>query len=427
MSFGGLFITNRGRALQAKAQTGVQLNFTKLAVGDGQLSGQSISDLTELIHQIKTLELNKFKTLPGGKAVVGGVLSNQDIVTGFYWRELGVFAQDPDLGEILYCYGNAGDLAEYIPAPGGAEILEKQVDVITLVGNASNVSASIEQSLVYITQGEKGEPGGVASLDDTGKVPAEQLPVIEVPVTSVNSKTGDVVLSAEDVGAETPAGAEAKADAALAAANQYTDQEVGAVAQAQASHEADNTAHVTKDGTIQTGLNAEMVGGLLVSSLQEGKWQKLEEIVLSVDTQQIDITVPEGYQEIRIIGRNLRATTASKVSLRMTLNNDSTGGAYLLTKSTETAWDSRTAPEVEFSYAIGASDEANSHSIDLMLNHLQSTTDMKTIYGVQLMVGSYIVVSYARWNNLSKVTVINLYTSAGYPMSAGCIFEVWGR
>lgn len=151
MSFRLIAFTNRGRALQAKAQAGAQLNFTRIAVGDGQLSGQAIADLTALLHEVKSITLNKFKVLPGGKAVVGGVLSNQDIETGFWWRELGLFAQDPDLGEILYCYGNAGELAEYIPSPGGAEILEKQVDIVSVIGNAQNVSASIEQSLVYAT------------------------------------------------------------------------------------------------------------------------------------------------------------------------------------------------------------------------------------------------------------------------------------
>lgn len=154
MSFGVIQFTNRGRALQAKAQAGAQLNFTRIAVGDGQLAGQSISDLTALIHLVKSLTINKFKTMPGGKAAAGGVLSNQDIVTGFWWREIGLFAMDPDLGEILYCYGNAGELAEYIPSPGGAEILEKQVDIITIVGNAGSISATIEQSLVYASAQE---------------------------------------------------------------------------------------------------------------------------------------------------------------------------------------------------------------------------------------------------------------------------------
>ncbi len=154
MSFGGIYFTNRGRALQAKATAGAQLQFTRLAVGDGNIGGQAIDELTALVNEVKSIPITKIKVIPEGKAVVGGILSNQDIITGFYWRELGLFAMDPDIGEILYCYGNAGELAEYIPSPGGAEILEKHVDIVSIVGNAEDVSAVIDQSLVFATHEE---------------------------------------------------------------------------------------------------------------------------------------------------------------------------------------------------------------------------------------------------------------------------------
>ena len=32
-------------------------------------------------------------------------------------------------GEVLYCYGNCGDLAEWIPPSGGATIVEKTIDL----------------------------------------------------------------------------------------------------------------------------------------------------------------------------------------------------------------------------------------------------------------------------------------------------------
>ena len=155
MSFGGgVLFTNRGRALQAKAQTGVQLNFTRFGIGDGELSGQDISELIALIHEVKTLTITSLKVLTGGKATVKGILTNQGLATGFYWRELGLFAMDPDLGEILYCYGNAGALAEYIPADSGSEILEKQVSIVSIIGNAANVSATIDESLLFVTAQE---------------------------------------------------------------------------------------------------------------------------------------------------------------------------------------------------------------------------------------------------------------------------------
>lgn len=172
-AFGGLFITNKGRALQAKSQAGIQLNFTRIGIGDGSLSGQSISDLNALISEKKSLSITKCKVQSVTNAVVGAVLSNQDMATGFYFREIGVFAQDPDVGEILYCYGNAGANAEYIPAGGGSDIVEKNVDVLTIIGNATSVTATIDSSLVYASASDL-----QAHIDDTNnphQVTAEQV------------------------------------------------------------------------------------------------------------------------------------------------------------------------------------------------------------------------------------------------------------
>ncbi|MFD0682366.1 MULTISPECIES: phage tail-collar fiber domain-containing protein [unclassified Paenibacillus] len=150
-AFGGLVMTNRGRNLQIKAQLGVTLQFSKIAIGDGSLSGQSILDLNNLVNQKMTLTINKEQANSDGTYTIGAPLSNQTVVTGFAFREIGLFAQDPDLGEILYSYANAGTNADYIPAIGGAEIIEKQLDIITIVGNATNVNANINQSLVFTT------------------------------------------------------------------------------------------------------------------------------------------------------------------------------------------------------------------------------------------------------------------------------------
>lgn len=147
-AFGGLIQTNRGRILQSKAQAGVQLKYTRIAIGDGSLGTTSILSLNRLIHEVKSLNINKLKVLDQGRAIVGAVLTNQNLSSGFYYRELGVFAEDPDVGEILYCYGNSGDLAEYIPA-SGIDIIEKNIDIQTLIGNASNVTAVIDDSLVF--------------------------------------------------------------------------------------------------------------------------------------------------------------------------------------------------------------------------------------------------------------------------------------
>ncbi|WP_028551765.1 phage tail-collar fiber domain-containing protein [Paenibacillus sp. UNC451MF] len=151
-AFGGLILTKSGLALQSKVQLGTTLHFTRIAMGDGSLTGQSIVDLKTMISEKKSLPITKAEKLPSNQAVVGAVLNNQDISTGFYFREIGVFAQNPDGGsEILYCYANAGKDAEYIPAAGGADILERYINAIVIVGNTANISATIDQSLIYLT------------------------------------------------------------------------------------------------------------------------------------------------------------------------------------------------------------------------------------------------------------------------------------
>jgi phage-related tail fiber protein len=174
-AFGGLILTNKGRNLQVKAQTGVVINFTRIGIGDGDLGGTSILELNALKSEKKSLPVTKLKVLTAGQAVVGSVLNNQDITAGFYFREIGVFATDPTEGEILYCYGNAGASADYIPAGSGGstDLIEKTIDVVTLVGNAANVTATINQSLVFETA--EGSKEKADAAEAAAKQYADQL------------------------------------------------------------------------------------------------------------------------------------------------------------------------------------------------------------------------------------------------------------
>ncbi|MEC1744107.1 phage tail-collar fiber domain-containing protein [Schinkia azotoformans] len=151
-AFGGLILTNRGRNLQAKSQAGVQLKFTRIAIGDGLLNGASIVDLNALRNERKTLSINKLNVFTN-RATVGAILRNQDVPIGFYFREIGLFALDPDIGEILYCYGNADQNAEFIPSGGGADIIEKSIDINAIIGNASSITAIIDESLIFMPRG----------------------------------------------------------------------------------------------------------------------------------------------------------------------------------------------------------------------------------------------------------------------------------
>ena len=139
-------ITTAGLIVLAKGVAGQKINYTKIVLGDGYLEEvQTPRTLTGVVSPKATVDITKLKINGDGTVAVGGIFTNGDETDGFYYRELGLYAEDPDpeVGEVLYCYGNCGDLAEWIPPSGGATIVEKTIDIVTAIGTATNVTAYI--------------------------------------------------------------------------------------------------------------------------------------------------------------------------------------------------------------------------------------------------------------------------------------------
>lgn len=175
MSFTAPRFTDEGKALQAKAQAGTALKFTKMQLGDGELGSQAIAAMTGLVNPLITVGVSSVKA-GNNYATVKSNFSNSGLTTGFYWREIGVFAADPEKpndrnSDILYCYANAGSLAEYIPA-AGSEIVEKIISIPCIIGDAENVSAKVA-SEIYATKDELNEH--IDNKNNPHGVTAEQI------------------------------------------------------------------------------------------------------------------------------------------------------------------------------------------------------------------------------------------------------------
>ncbi|MEC9305271.1 MAG: phage tail protein, partial [Pseudomonadota bacterium] len=158
-NFPGLKLTDAGKMLQAKAQTGQPLSFTRVGLGDGAIP-ESPADLTKLVNEKHSLSIQR-QEIPGdGTVTLRVIMTNQGLSTGFFMRELGIFATDPDTGdELLYSYSNAGEETDFLPAAGGAVVWEGVFDIITIIGNANNVTAVIDD---YITIALKSEVDALA-------------------------------------------------------------------------------------------------------------------------------------------------------------------------------------------------------------------------------------------------------------------------
>ena len=189
-------LTSAGAALLAKTPAGESVPVTRWQIGTGALEPETSLDRTALVSPLKYIGVYSV-TNKENQATVLGQFTNQGM-DAFDFEELALLAQDPDIGEILMCYGNAFGQGEAIQA-GTAQLREFIFGAqLTFYGQA-NVTAQVDQSLVFIPLSQKGQPDGVASLDGEGKVPEEQLPEMNYdPAGSANTVQENLTDHIED-------------------------------------------------------------------------------------------------------------------------------------------------------------------------------------------------------------------------------------
>lgn len=147
MSFKAPVFTNKGKQLYASCLAGKnEIIFTNIKLGDGELMAQAIADLEDLVNPIKTIVLNDKKLIGNDQVLIRAVFKNIDISSGFYWREVGLYAQDPEnpqdrSKDILFCYQNAGDTAEYIPSASSG-LIDKILSMSLVVSDVNSVNVS---------------------------------------------------------------------------------------------------------------------------------------------------------------------------------------------------------------------------------------------------------------------------------------------
>ena len=149
-------ITDIGRLMMGDVQMGGIFTPTRIVVGSGYLpTGKTTRTVTGVVEPVKSIDLNKKEKLPNGDCVIGGVFDNKEVTTAFYFRELAIYAkvvnQDgTETTEKLYSYGNAGQNAELIPAYSTETAVERQLDLITYIGNDAQVNLTVESG-VYVS------------------------------------------------------------------------------------------------------------------------------------------------------------------------------------------------------------------------------------------------------------------------------------
>lgn len=146
-NWGKPVLTKQGLKLQAKVDAGNAMQLTKCRLGSGTIgSGQQLEDLTELVAPVQTLPIASVTYSDDSHAcIISAVTDNSAVTTGYYLREFGLYAKDPDDGEILYAVASDSE-PDFIPAKGTSTVISQEIGVALTFANASNVTAAVNTS-----------------------------------------------------------------------------------------------------------------------------------------------------------------------------------------------------------------------------------------------------------------------------------------
>lgn len=146
-NWGKPVLTKQGLKLQAKVDAGNAMQLTKCRLGSGTIgSGQQLEDLTELVAPVQTLPIASVTYSDDSHAcIISAVTDNSTVTTGYYLREFGIYAKDPDDGEILYAVASDSE-PDFIPAKGTSTVISQEIGVALTFANAANVTAAVNTS-----------------------------------------------------------------------------------------------------------------------------------------------------------------------------------------------------------------------------------------------------------------------------------------
>lgn len=135
-----------------------------------------------------TVELSKIEV--GEEYVtLTAAFTNGTVVSGFHITEAGFYAKDPDdeTKELLYALGNEDEsTADYVPNNAN-RILEMEFNALLFIGDAENVAAAINSSLVYASAADL--EAHTTNVENPHGVTKEQVGLGNVPNRSTNDQT----------------------------------------------------------------------------------------------------------------------------------------------------------------------------------------------------------------------------------------------
>ena len=143
----GTVLTNKGLALITKlVAASTELQISRVAVGTGRVpSGVDPQTMVDLNEYKMDAQIESYGVSPDQSdvAYIAAQVSSIGVSAGFAVTEAGVFATDPDVGEILYAYLDLTEDPQYIYAETDAISKFAEITFNVLIGSVAKVTAYV--------------------------------------------------------------------------------------------------------------------------------------------------------------------------------------------------------------------------------------------------------------------------------------------
>lgn len=185
-------ITAQGLELDAKILAGhASAIFTGIKIGDGVYSGtEDLTKVTDLRSIKQEFAISSISIIDNNTVRLRSVVTNTGIVEGYYMSELGVYAQDPDKGKILYSIAlGVKDRMDYQPSEVELLGATSTIDTFTIISNSK--AATIKMGLGAAASAEDLEEKVDIDGGDISETVIETLESIDTkyPVPSAGEST----------------------------------------------------------------------------------------------------------------------------------------------------------------------------------------------------------------------------------------------
>lgn len=224
--FNSVTLTRLGIALITKANAGqCQIEFTKVQAGDGTWAAGSLQNASALKAKKQEFGISSVKKVNDSTVSLLGVLSNQNLTTGYYVKEYGIFAREKDNAstEVLYAIITAEDGKEdYMPPFNSISPQIIEMETYVSVANADSVTITLST-------------GAIASADDLNKLISDVGTLSDLKTTVKKNVIGainelhDQVVANKTATDTAVSNLEKKEDAAIEALSDTHDTDVNRI------------------------------------------------------------------------------------------------------------------------------------------------------------------------------------------------------